>query len=52
MLALAISPGIAQRPVTEVPHPLGPRADLISTRAILLIGLILIGGAIGTVLKK
>ena len=53
MLALAvISPGIAMRPVTEVPRPLSPRADALSTLAVLLIGLVLVGGAIRTVLKQ
>jgi hypothetical protein len=53
MFALAaISPGLAVRPVTEVPHPLSLRADAISTVAILLIGLVLVGGAIRTVLKQ
>jgi hypothetical protein len=52
MFALAaISPGLALRPSSEVPHPLNPRADSISTLAILIIGLILIAGAIRTVCK-
>jgi hypothetical protein len=52
MYALAIvSPGVAVRPVTEVPRPLGPRADAISTVAILLIGLVLIVGAVRAVCK-
>ena len=53
MLALAvISPGVAMRPVTEVPRPLSPRADAISTLAFLLIGMVLIGGAIRAVCKR
>ena len=53
MLALAvISPGIAVRPVTEMPRPLSPRADAFSTSAFLLVGLVLVGGAIRTVCKR
>jgi hypothetical protein len=48
----AISPGLAIRPVTEVPRPLSPRAGAASTAAILLIGLVLVAGAIRTVLKQ
>jgi hypothetical protein len=48
----AISPGVAVRPVTEVPRPLSPRADAVSTVALLLIGLVLVGGAIRTVCKR
>jgi hypothetical protein len=53
MLALAVvSPGLALRPVTEVPRPLSPRADAVSTLAVLLFGLVLVGGAIRAVCKR
>jgi hypothetical protein len=47
----AISPGLAVRTASTVPHTLGPRADLLSTLAILLIGLLLIAGAIRIVIR-
>jgi hypothetical protein len=53
MFALAaISPGLAIRATSEVPHPLGHRADALSTLALLIIGLVLIAGAIRTVIRK
>jgi hypothetical protein len=48
----AVAPGLASRAPYAVPHPMGPQADLLSTLAILVIGLLLIGGAIRAVLKQ
>lgn len=48
----AISPGLAVRTASTAPHSLGPRADLLSTLAILLIGLPLIAGAIRNVIRQ
>jgi hypothetical protein len=53
MLAVAaVAPGLVTRAVSAVPHPMGPRADLLSTVAILVIGLVLVAGAIRTVVKQ
>jgi hypothetical protein len=53
MFALAaVAPGLVRRAPTAIPHSLGPRADLLSTLAILVVGLLLIGGAIRAVLKQ
>jgi hypothetical protein len=48
----AISPGLAVRPVTETPRPLSPRNDSLATSAILILGLVLIAGAIRTVCRR
>ncbi|MGA1980958.1 MAG: hypothetical protein ABSG84_00685 [Acidobacteriaceae bacterium] len=48
----AISPGLAVRTASTVPHAPEPRADLLSTLAVLLIGILLIAGAIRTVLRQ
>jgi hypothetical protein len=47
----AISPGLAVRAPSAVPHVLGPRADLLSTLAILVVGLVLVAGAIRTMIR-
>lgn len=53
MFALvAVAPGLVTRAVSAVPHPMGPRADLFSTLALLLVGLFLVAGAIRTVIKQ
>jgi hypothetical protein len=53
MLTLAaISPGLPIRATSEVPHLLSARVDAVSTVAILVIGLLLVAGAIRTVLKQ
>jgi hypothetical protein len=52
MFVLAVAPGLASRAPYSVPHPMGPQADLLSTLAILVIGLLLIGGAVRSVLKQ
>ena len=53
MFALAVvSPGLAVRPVTEIPRPLSPRTDSLATSAILILGLALIAGAIRTVCRR
>jgi hypothetical protein len=53
MLALAaVAPGIVTRAVSTVPHPLGPRADLLATLTILIIGLFLIAVAVRSVIKE
>jgi hypothetical protein len=52
MLALAaVAPGIITRAVSTVPRPLGPRADLLSTLAILIIGLFFVAVAVRSVTR-
>lgn len=48
----AVAPGLASHSPSAVPHPMGPLADMLSTLATLVIGLLLIGGAIRGVLKQ
>jgi hypothetical protein len=48
----AISPGLSVRAISEVPHLLSPRVEAVSTAALLVIGLVLVAGAIRTVLKQ
>jgi hypothetical protein len=53
MLALAVvAPGLVMRAANAVPHPMGPRADLLSTFAILAVGLFLVAGAIRSVIQR
>jgi hypothetical protein len=48
----AISPGSPIRAISEIPHPLSPRIDSVATVAILVMGLVLVAGAVRTVLKR
>lgn len=48
----AISPGLPIRATSGIPHPLSPRVEAVSTAALLVIGLVLVAGAIRTVLKQ
>jgi hypothetical protein len=53
MFALAaISPGLGLPAPTGIPHTLSPQIDLIATLAILIIGLLLVAGAISAVCKR
>jgi len=53
MFALAaISPGLRRSAPTKVPHPLAPQIDLIAAVSILIIGLLLVAGAIVTVRNR
>lgn len=47
----AVSPGIGLPPPNEIPHVLTPRADLLSTLTVLIIGLVLVAAAIRSVTK-
>ena len=40
----ALAPGLVSQASTEVPRPLGPRADALATLAIMVIGLVLVAG--------
>jgi hypothetical protein len=48
----AVAPGLVSRAPSAVPHPMGPQADALSTLAILVVGLLLVGRAIRGALKQ
>jgi hypothetical protein len=53
MFALAaISPGLGLPAPNQVPHTLSPQTDLLATLAILILGLLLVAGAISIVCKR
>ena len=53
MLALAaVAPDLVTRAASTFPHPMGSRADLLSTLIFLAVGLFLVAAAIRGVTKQ
>jgi hypothetical protein len=48
----AVAPGLAPRAITEMPRPLASRTDSLATLAILVLGLVIVAGAIRSVWKQ
>lgn len=49
---IAVSPGLGLRAPSQIPHTLTPRRDTVATLGFLVVGLLLVAGAVRSVCKR